>query len=533
MPTWHRVLPRLYRDSVTLMQLSTTLASLEGVTQAYAFMGTPANLGLLHDAGVSIEDIQAKPNDVVIVVEAGGANAANAALDRAEEELRKEEAPAGDTAVQPVVPHSIAMGVQTLPGANLALISTPGEYAAAEGLKALGKGLHVMMFSDNVSLEDEIRLKRFAHERGLLMMGPDCGTSIINGVPLGFANVVRRGGIGVIGASGTGIQQITSLIDQWGGGISQAIGTGSRDLNEAVGAITTLDALDALAQDRSTRVIVLVSKPPSPRVVDKVLERAREARKPVVTVFIGATVRAGVPGIHSVETLDDAAAEATLLSGGSIPELKPKDPSGGKEFGFAPGQLYLRGLFSGGTFSYESTYLLRQRLGPIHSNTPVRRSQKMSNPWKSRGHTTVDLGDDEFTRGRPHPMIDYRLRIDRLMQEAQDPGVAVILFDVVLGYGSHPNPSEVLVPAIQEARDIAKKDGRTLVFVASVCGTDRDPQQLSRQQSALERAGVILGRSNAEAARLAARVLCSIEGNVCYNGREGREKAGAVGKGAS
>ena len=528
MPTRHRVLRNLYRDSVTLMQLSSEIGSLEGVSQAFAFMGTPANLDLLRDSGVSIEGIQAKPNDLVIAVEASGDNAANAALDRAEEQLRK-EAPETETAAQPTVPRSIAMGVKELPDANLALISTPGEYAAAEGLKALGKGLHVMMFSDNVSLEDEIRLKLMAHERGLLMMGPDCGTAIINGTPLGFANVVRRGGIGIIGASGTGVQQVTSLIDQWGGGISQAIGTGSRDLNEAVGAITMLDALDALAQDRSTRVIVLISKPPSPRVAEQVLARARQARKPVVIDFIGSTVRPDAPGIHVVDTLDEAAAEATLLGGGSIPELRPRDPSAGQDFGFAPGQLYLRGLFSGGTFSYESTLLLQRELGPIYSNTPVRPDLKLADPWKSREHTTVDLGDDEFTRGRPHPMIDYRLRVERMLQEAKDPSVALILLDVVLGYGSHPSPAEVLVPAVERARKAAKRGRRNLVFVASVCGTDRDPQQLSRQQSALERAGVILGRSNAEAARLAARVLCSLEGNVCHNGREGREHAGERG----
>ncbi len=528
MPTLHKVLPNLYRDSVTLMQLANTLASLEGINQAFAFMATPANLDLLHDTGVTIEGLQAKPNDLVIAVDAVGDNAGAAAIERAEEELRR-EAPASETEAHPTVPRSIAMGVKELPGANLALISTPGEYAAAEALKALGKGLHVMMFSDNVSLEDEIRLKRMAHERGLLMMGPDCGTAIINGVPLGFANVVRRGSIGIIGASGTGVQQVTSLIDQWGGGVSQAIGTGSRDLNEAVGATTMLDALDSLAEDRSTRVIVLISKPPSQRVAERVLARAREIRKPVVVDFIGATVRAGAPDVLSVDTLDEAAAEATLLAGGSIPELRPRDPTGGQEFTFAPGQLYLRGLFSGGTFSYESTYLLAKRLGPIRSNTPVRRGQKLSNPWKSRGHTTVDMGDDEFTRGRPHPMIDYRLRVERMLQEAQDPRVAVILFDVVLGYGSHPNPSEAIVPAVEQAREIASKEGRTLAFVASVCGTDRDPQQLSRQQSALEKAGVILGRSNAQAARLAARILCSIEGNVCYNGREGREPAGERG----
>jgi succinyl-CoA synthetase alpha subunit len=514
-----RVEANLYRDSVTLMQLSANLAALPGIEQAYAVMGTPNNLGLLRDAGVVVEQISGKPNDLVIVVEGASEQAVSDALAQADAELYKEEE-TSEEATQKVAARSIGMGLQELPEANLALISTPGEYAAAEAIKALNVGLHVMMFSDNVSLEDEIQIKHMAHERGLLVMGPDCGTAIVNGIPLGFANAVRRGKIGVIGASGTGLQQVTSLVDLWGRGVSQAIGTGSRDLHERVGGVSMLDALDALAADPDTEVIVLVSKPPALEVARRVLERARQVDKPVVVDFIGARPNGMDSGaLKMVSTLDEAAAAAVTLAGGTVPREGEADARPAQLIRFAAGQRYLRGLFSGGTFSYESTLILHAALGAVYSNTPVEPEHKLENAWASRGHTTVDLGDDEFTRGRPHPMIDYRLRIERLLNQAHDPEVALILLDVVLGYGSHPDPASELVPAIEQARKVASAAGRSLVFVASVCGTERDPQQVSRQAAALRQAGVLLGRSNAEAARLATRVLCEA-GVPCSEGWE-------------
>lgn len=520
--TWEN----LYRDSVALMQLSSTLSALPGVENAYAIMCTSNNVELLQDAGVDVEQIPDRPNDLVVVVVGAAEQEVDAALEQADAELHSREASQAQEATQKLAPRSIGMGLEEMPptspsASRLALISTPGEYAAAEAIKALNAGLHVMLFSDNVTLEDEIRIKQMAHERRLLVMGPDCGTAIVNGIPLGFANVVRRGNIGLIGASGTGLQQITSLIDQWGGGISQAIGTGSHDLHAQVGGITMLDALDALSADPNTEVLVLVSKPPAPDVARRVLERAQSAGKPVVVDFIGAELertagaqgrapvgQAGAGTIHVARTLEEAAAQAIRLANGASMQQPESAPLADRQFEFAAEQQYLRGLFSGGTFSYESTLILHQQLGPIYSNTPADPKYVLDDPWTSREHTTVDLGDDEFTRGRPHPMIDYRLRIERILQEARDPKVAVILLDVVLGYGSHPNPAEELVPAIVQAQERARAAGRDLAFIASVCGTERDPQQLSRQETALRQAGVLLAPSNAAAARLASRVLC-------------------------
>jgi succinyl-CoA synthetase alpha subunit len=361
-----------------------------------------------------------------------------------------------------------------------------------------------MLFSDNVALEDEVRLKREAEQRGLMLMGPDCGTAIIAGVPLGFANAVRRGPIGVIGASGTGLQQVTSLIDRGGLGVSHAFGTGGRDLSAEVGGLATLRALDELAIDPDTRVIVLVSKPPAPAVAKKVLVRAAATGKPVIACFLGADVQAiQSRGVRAAATLDEAAAMALAAARGT-PYVTPRPSSASHEVKIGRGQRWVRGLYSGGTFCYEATLLLSQALGDVRSNTPVGAARALDDPWRSAKHTLVDLGDDAFTRGRPHPMIDQRLRNERMKREAADPEVAVILFDLVLGYGAHPEPAAELVPAIRTAR--AAAGGREIAFVGFVCGTEDDPQSLSRQSAALLEAGVILAESNAHAVRLAASI---------------------------
>jgi succinyl-CoA synthetase alpha subunit len=400
------------------------------------------------------------------------------------------------------------MGLGNLVGANLALISTPGEYAAAEAFKALSLGLNVMLFSDNVDLKDEIALKRFAQERDLIVMGPDCGTAIINGIPLAFANVVRRGVIGVVGASGTGLQQVTCLVDRWGGGISQAIGTGGHDLHRDVGGISMLQGLKALAADPSTSVIVLISKPPSPEVAGKVLEAAGVAGKAVVVNFLGADPdQVRRKNIYPAATLEDAAAAAVALADGKTPEARRASVPSPSITPLAPQQRYVRGLYSGGTFCYEASLLLKKELGQINSNTPVEPGDRLSDVWTSRKHTVVDLGDDLFTRGRPHPMIDHRLRNERLIKEADDPEVAVLLLDIVLGYGSHPDPAAEMVPAIQKARDLATKAGRHLIIMGFVCGTAADPQNLSKQEMAFREVGVTLAESNAQAVRMAASAV--------------------------
>jgi FdrA protein len=504
-----RIFRNLYRDSVALMQLSAKLGALAGVRQASAIMATAGNLALLREAGLAIGEIEAGPNDLLIAAEGEEEAALQTALEAAEAELTRAPAPAQEGGLRQVPPRSLEMALAELATANLALISTPGEYAAAEAMKALRLGLNVMLFSDNVALEDEIELKRYARAHDLLVMGPDCGTAIIGGVPLGFANVVRRGDIGAIAASGTGLQQVTCLIDRSGKGISQAIGTGGHDLHASVGGITMLQGLEALTADPATRVIVLISKPPHPEVAARVLDAASRSGKPIVVNFLGAdpdTVRRA--NVHPVRTLEDAARLAVALAGGdaNAPAKAARSEGALEVPQLAPGQRYIRGLYSGGTFCYEALLLLTEAFGGIASNTPLAPENMLADVWRSERHTVVDLGDDAFTRGRPHPMIDQTLRKERILQEAADPEAAVILFDVVLGYGAHPDPASELAAALQQARASAAAAGRQLAFVGSVCGTAGDPQDLARQDAVLRDAGVLLAESNAQAVRLAAAI---------------------------
>jgi FdrA protein len=502
-----KVFRNLYRDSVSLMQLSAKLGSLAGIRQASATMATAGNLELLRDAGLGPGEVEAGPNDLLVALE-GQEDALEGALAAAEAELTQAPAATGDGGPRRMPPRSLEMGLAELASANLALISTPGDYAAAEALKALRLGLNVMLFSDNVALEDEIALKRYAREHDLLVMGPDCGTAIIGGVPLGFANVVRRGDIGAIAASGTGLQQVTCLIDRWGHGISQAIGTGGHDLHASVGGITMLQGLDALAADPATRVIVLISKPPHPEVAERVLDAAGATGKPIVVNFLGAgpeSVRR--PNVHPVRTLEDAARLAVALAdGGTGADTAARVDDIPEDLRLAPEQKYVRGLYSGGTFCYEALLLLTDAVGPISSNTPLEPERMLADVWRSERHTVIDLGEDAFTRGRPHPMIDQTLRRERILQEAADPEVAVILFDVVLGYGAHPDPAGELAITLEEVRSRAAAAERGLALVGSVCGTAGDPQDLHRQEAALRDAGVLLAESNAQAVALAARI---------------------------
>ncbi|MFZ3013680.1 MAG: acyl-CoA synthetase FdrA [Nitrospira sp.] len=503
-----KIIRNFYRDSVSLMQLSSTVTKLPGVEQASAIMASPNNVTLLVEAGLLAEPVEAGANDLLIALQ-GNADALESALTAAESALKQPSlSSTGNEQSRGMSPRSIEMGLGNLVGADLVLISTPGEYAAAEAFKALSLGLNVMLFSDNVELKDEIALKQFAQERDLIVMGPDCGTAIINGIPLAFANVVRRGVIGVVAASGTGLQQVTCLVDRWGSGISQAIGTGGHDLHRDVGGISMLQGLKALAADPSTSVIVLISKPPSPEVASKVLGAASGAGKPVVVNFLGADPdRVRRENIYPAATLEDAAAAAVALANGRIPETRRATVTSPSITPLAPQQRYIRGLYSGGTFCYEASLLLKKELGQINSNTPVEPEDRLSDVWTSRKHTVIDLGDDLFTRGRPHPMIDHRLRNERLIKEASDPEVAVILLDVVLGYGSHPDPAAEMVPTIQKARDLSTKAGRHLAVIGFVCGTPVDPQDLFKQETALREAGVILAESNAQAVRMAASVV--------------------------
>jgi FdrA protein len=504
-----KIVPREYRDSVSLMQLSALLGKLPGIEQASAVMATENNLALLAEAGLRVDTKGAGASDLLIVVQ-GEKAALPTAIDEAMKSLTRQTEDNGGEARAVLRPRSIQMALKLAGEANMALISTPGDYAGAEAMKALRLGLNVMLFSNNVSVEEELALKQFAREQDLIVMGPDCGTAIVNGIALAFANVVKRGPIGVVAASGTGLQQVTVLADRLGSGISQAIGTGGRDLHQEIGGISMLKGVKDLAADPATQVIVLISKPPSPAVAERVLAEAAKAGKPVVVNFLGADPRkVARPGVHAVQTLADAARAAVAIARGEKPRASyaetPMLPGGLPKF--AASQRYVRGLFSGGTFCYEATLLLSELSADVHSNTPTQAAHELADVWQSKGHTLVDLGDDVFTRGRPHPMIDYRLRTERIVKEAEDAQTAVILLDVVLGYGSHPDPASELVPAINRARAAATAQGRNIVFVGQICGTAADPQDLARQARALGEAGLILADNNADAVRLAAAIV--------------------------
>ncbi|MBE2238076.1 MAG: acyl-CoA synthetase FdrA, partial [Caldilineaceae bacterium] len=485
-------------DSIVLMQLQRGLAALPGVTEAGVVMGTPANKDVLAQSGLLSEAAQhAGADDLIIVVQGEGAAAALAQVDA----LLAKRARADDSDYRP---HSLDAAATLLPAAQWVLISVPGRYAAGVAREALRLDKHVFLYSDNVPLEEEVALKQQAAAQGLLVMGPDCGTAIVAGVGLGFANQVRRGPIGLIGASGTGLQLATARIHQLGSGVSQALGTGGRDLSDAVGGATARQALDLLAHDPATRVIVLISKPPSPAVAADILRTARAAGKPVVIDFIGYTPDRVVHNdLYFAETLDQAAELAVELA--TLEDEAQDDAAALHRY--APGQRYLRGLFSGGTLAYEAQLLLTDYLPAIYANAPLDKRFALEKATVSREHTIVDLGEDEFTVGRLHPMMDHELRIKRLLQEAADPATAVILLDVVLGYGAHPDPAAELAPAIAQARALAAQQGRYLTVVAVVVGTDADPQPLDAQGEQLRAAGAHVVLSNEAAVRYAGAEL--------------------------
>ena len=459
-----RIVSDRYVDSVVLMRLAQQLTRIAGVTDAAAVMGTATNRALLAEGGFDAKGVaDAGANDLIVAVKAVDAATAVSALDQVDALLA---APVSSTdRVPTVITLDDAVGPRT--GTNLAVISLPGEYAAAEARHALERGLHVFIFSSNVPLDDELELKRLAAERGLLCMGPDCGTALIAGTGLGFANAVRRGPVGVVGASGTGIQAVTSLLDRFGVGVSHAIGAGSRDLSDAVAGATTFAGLDALLEDPGTEAVVVVSKPPGPATAARLRELAAVAPKPVILCFLDEL------------TLDDAAraaAEAVGFTPPALPEALALPVRPGR------GRRWIRGLYAGGSLAYEAEFALRQAGLDIGS-----------------GHAIVDLGGEEFTRGRPHPMIDARARRALLKVELADPETAVVLLDVVLGYGAAADPAGDLADVIADARGP--------VVLASVCGTERDPQGLAAQEATLREAGAHVLPTNSAAARTAALLV--------------------------
>ncbi|MEE8592607.1 MAG: acyl-CoA synthetase FdrA [Candidatus Bipolaricaulota bacterium] len=509
-----------YFDSVFLMRISSELGKLDGIAQAVVAMATPINLENLIKSGFELGGGTAplQPADLIIAIDAETDEAMTSARSRLEKLLAG--GGADESGVSAVRPSSLDEALTTDPRANLVLISVPGIHAAREARQALRRGLHVMLFSDNVTVEDEIELKNEAIERGLLMMGPDCGTAILNGAALGFANVCRSGRIGIVGASGTGIQEISSLIHQWGGGISQAIGTGGRDLSEAVDGRMTRFGIEALGEDPNTDVIVVVSKTPGSAVAERVIEALASTEKPAVVHFIGGQAEKLSDELETTATLADAALAAVAKSGIDTKEAnRPADtltslpvPTTVSTLGetvpndSACGRVV--GLYCGGTLCQEAWNILHRAGLDVRSNVAGDPTKKIHPEAHETGHVVWDLGDDAFTVGKPHPMIEPGLRDERVAQTGDDPTIGIVLADCVIGYGAHENPAGSLAEAATRAARAARQAGRRpAAILASVTGTDQDPQNLHRQRKILEDAGVIVAPSNAAAAHAAVDLM--------------------------
>ncbi|MGH0005482.1 acyl-CoA synthetase FdrA [Enterococcus gallinarum] len=490
------ILKNNYQDSINLMLLTNTINDLDGVTMSQIMMGTDANKDILNNTGLLTPEVEAaSPNDMMIVV------------DSEDEQIMEEVLPAidtfladlsakGDDKEKPAAA-SWQEALTALPDANVALFSIPGEYGAAEMEKALKNGLHVFSFTDNVAIEDEVRLKKLAHEKGLLMMGPDCGTGIISSIPIAFTNVVSPGNIGVVGASGTGIQEVTTIIDRLGGGVVHAIGTGGRDLSDKVGAITVKDAIVALENHEPTDVICVISKPPAKEVRDEVVQLLQSISKPVVAIFLGEKPEAHEGKVYLAHTLEETAQIAVDLANEEAVKRNYFTKLDKPNVSTLDKDKVVKGLYSGGTLAAEAGMLISEALnleGLVKQEGYI---------LHSHGYDVIDLGDDIYTQGKPHPMIDPEVRIQKIEEYAEDEQTGIILFDVVLGYGAHEDMVGALLPAIEAAQTKAKTAGGDLYFVATVCGTTKDPQNYQDAVDRLKAAGVYVAESNAKAVQLA------------------------------
>lgn len=493
-----------YVDSVGLLNVSQEMQDVSDVTWANALMGTPANLELLQDAGFGSGDVEGlRANDLVLAVVAESEEAARRAMDVATESMRGGGGPEEAATAEAAVPRSLEEAAASLGDANIAVVSVPGEYAALEAHKALTAGLHVLLFSDHVPVEDEVALKRRAADLGLLVMGPGAGTAMLGGAGLGFANAVRRGPVRVVAAAGTGAQEAMTLLHRWGSGVSDVVGVGGRDLSRDVGAATTRLAVAAQGGEQGDdgEVLLLVSKPPDGDVAAAVLAELEGHR--AVCAFIGLDRELPAPeGVRVVSTLDQAVLATLETLGAEVPDPGKglRSVAAGAAERLDPDRRAVRGVFSGGTLCYEAMIVLARRLGTVHSNTPLYEGWGL--PAPDGAHVCLDMGEEEYTENRPHPMIDPSARADELERAITDPATAVVLLDVVLGYGAHPDPAGGLAEIIE---GLGPRDGGPAV-VAYVLGTDDDPQVAADQRARLEEAGCAVAPTGARAALLAAAV---------------------------
>ncbi len=485
-----------YHDSVTLMLASQQVAGHPGVRAAMVAMATPLNLEVYERLGFDPAAISAAgPNDLLVAVDAVDDTALAAAVAALDAQLTASSGSGGGGSADAVRPRTLGSALSDGRG-SLALISVAGQYAFVEAMDALRAGVSVMLFSDNVPVAQEVRLKDEATGRGLLVMGPDCGTAVVGGVGLGFANVLRPGPVGIVAASGTGAQQVSCLLDAAGVGVTAVLGVGGRDLSAAVGGRSTLAAMAMLDRHPGTSLVVVVSKPPDEAVARTVVEAAAAMKTPTLVGFVGR-------GRDDLTALT-AKALAMLGHDGAAAREWAGEPDR------KPGRGFVRGLFSGGTLCDEAMAIAAEQLGPVASNTPLEPGWALPPDLHAPTHLMIDFGDDRLTQGRPHPMIDQSLRLARIAEEAADPDCAVLLLDVVLGYGSNADPAAELAPAIAAARARAAQDGRSLAVVVCLVGSSGDPQGLDRTAAALAAAGASVHLSNAAAARVA---IALVEGS--------------------
>jgi FdrA protein len=495
-----RVLPETYVDSVLLLGATRAMSDVAGVSWATAVMATPANVASLVEEGVPVEAIaEAAANDLVLAARAADAERGHDALEVGVTALfapRERDAAATSRPLR-----ALGEAFAALPAANVVVVSVPGPFAALEAHKALRAGRNVLLFSDNVSVDEEISLKDHAASRGLLLMGPGAGTAVLGGCCLGFSNVVRPGRVGVVAAAGTGAQEVMTLLDHWGEGVTQVIGVGGRDLSDQVAGRMARLAVRALDADAATELIVLVSKPPSPDVARAVVAEA--ATTPIVAALVGLDEGTAISGAAGVASTLEGGVLAALRALGASPLIERQQLRGDVAAVCASlpaARTLVRGLYSGGTLCYEALVVLQRVLGPVWSNTPL--DHRCALPAPAGAHVCLDLGEEEYTRGRPHPMIDPAARIELLHEVAARPDTGAVLLDVVLGYGSHPDPAAELAPICAE---IASGGGPPIVV--HVLGTDADPQGLSRQQDQLRAAGCVVAPTGARAALAAAAIV--------------------------
>lgn len=495
-----------YFDSVTLMSLNAKIKTIDGVIEAVIAMATEMNLEILHNTGLATEEVNdATPNDLLIGLALENEELYEDILSKIDQGLMANK----DSGEKETVKYSSIDGACKAGDYNLAVISIPGRYAAFEAMKALKNNLHVMLFSDNVTVEDERELKEYGRDHGLLVMGPDCGTAEINNVGLCFANANKKGNIGIVAASGTGLQEVLVMIDKFGGGISQAIGVGGRDLSKDIGGIMMMEGIKALNEDENTDVIVLVSKPPYKTVQEEILKLLESVTKPVVICFIDGKITSDKYIIAN--SLVDAAYKACLAAKINIKPLREVKHIK-ENYHFNEQQKYLRGLFCGGTLTSEALSLCRNAgLEELTSNVAKIPEEKLKDVNNYQGNVLIDLGDDVFTNGRPHPMIEPSIRLDWILKEANDPTVKVILLDFELGYGSHQDPVGISIDTCLKAKQIAKENNRDLAIVGYVQGSYGDKQGYDQQVNKLLEAGILTAESNYDACKLAIDIVKGVK----------------------